>query len=135
VICLDCISMLICLLWYGSSGVITRYLTMQSGLSVFLWLCLSSGLLSGLYCLWLCKLGAGFACLVLPDLYGTLSGFSLMWVGVVGYVQGLLGAVILGVPLPSLLVGAMLVSVVIISGWWLLFGSLWMSLGVYCLCW
>ena len=40
VVCMDCVSMLVCLVSYGSSGIVSRYLVMQSDLSVFLWLCI-----------------------------------------------------------------------------------------------
>ena len=59
VVCMDCVSMLVCSVSYGSSGIVSRYLVMQSGLSVFLWLCMAIGSPSGLLVLWLLKVGAG----------------------------------------------------------------------------
>ena len=87
VVCMDSVSMLLCVWVYGKGVVVSRYLMLQGGLTCMLWLGLTSGISTLVGICWYMKLGVGFGAFVLPGLYGRLGAFGIITAGVVGMVQ------------------------------------------------
>ena len=110
VVCMDSVSMLLCVWVYGKGVVVSRYLMLQGGLTCMLWLGLTSGISTLVGICWYMKLGVGFGAFVLPGLYGRLGAFGIITAGVVGMVQLWVGVSIglhndLWSPLVSIFVG------------------------------
>lgn len=111
VVCMDSVSMLICVLVYGKGVVVSRYLMLQGGLTCVLWLGLTSGIGTLVSICWMMKLGVGVGAFVLPSLYGRLGTWGVIIAGVVGMVQ-----LWIGVSIGLVLTDVISMCAVIVSG-------------------